>query len=136
MDSRFAFAYIDLSIALEQTGRPQEAMAELHKALSLENDNAFVLSLMGFTYARMGERKKAEDIISQLKKLSRRKYVSPTHSARVYAGLGNIDQAFDSLEQGYQGRDYNMPYLRVDPTLEGLRSDPRFSVLVQRLGLP
>jgi hypothetical protein len=56
--------------------------------------------------------------------------------ARVYAGLGNKDQAFASLEQGYQGRDYNLPYLRVDQTFDSLRSDPRFSDLVRRIGLP
>jgi hypothetical protein len=84
----------------------------------------------------MGEKGKAEHIISQLKELSRRKYVSPMHIARVYAGLGNKDEAFEALEQGYQGRDYNLPYLRVDQTFDSLRADPRFSVLVRRIGLP
>lgn len=136
MDSRFAFAYIDLSIALEQTGKPQEAINELQKALSLENENAFLLSLKGFIYARMGRKEKAEDIIGQLKELSERKYVSPFHIARVYAGLEDRDVAFEWLERNYQARDYNMPYLRVDPTFDSLHSDPRFSVLVQRIGLP
>ena len=136
MEARFVFAYIDLSTALEQTGKPQEAITELQKALSLENENPFVLSLMGFDYARMGAKEKAQDMIRQLTELSRRKYVSPMLIARVYAGLGNKDQAFESLEQGYQGRDYNLPYLRVDQTFDSLRSDPRFSVLVRRIGLP
>jgi tetratricopeptide (TPR) repeat protein len=136
MDSRFAFAYIDLSVALEQSGKPQEALIELQKALALESENVFLLSLVGFTQARMGAREKAEDIIRQLKELSRHKYVSPVHIARVYAGLGNRDQAFESLERGYQGRDYNMPYLRADPTFDSLQSDPRFSVLRRRVGLP
>jgi TolB-like protein/DNA-binding winged helix-turn-helix (wHTH) protein/Tfp pilus assembly protein PilF len=135
MESRFVFAYIDLSTALEQTGKPQEAIAELQKALSLEKENPFVLSLVGFDYARMGAIEKAQHIIKQLTELSRRKYVSPMLIARVYAGLGNRDQAFESLEQGFQGRDYNMSYLRVDQTFDSLRSDPRFSVLVRRIGL-
>jgi tetratricopeptide (TPR) repeat protein len=136
MEPRFVFAYIDLSTALEQTGKPQEAITELQKALSLENENPFVLSLMGYDYARMGAKEKAQDMIKQLTELSRRKYVSPMLIARVYAGLGNKDQAFESLEQGYLGRDYNLPYLRVDQTFDSLRSDPRFSVLVRRIGLP
>jgi TolB-like protein/DNA-binding winged helix-turn-helix (wHTH) protein len=135
IDPRFAFAYIDLSIALAQTGKSQEAITELQKALSLENEHVFLLSLMGFTYARMGGKEKAEDIIRQLKELSRRKYVSPQHIARVYVGVGDRDQAFEWLEKAYQGRDYNVPYLRVDPTFESLRSDPRFASLVRRVGL-
>ena len=136
MEARFVFAYIDLSTALEQTGKPQEAITELQKALNLEPENPFVLSLMGYDYATMGARERAQDTIRQLTELSRRRYVSPMLIARVYAGLGNKDQAFASLEQGYQGRDYNLPYLRVDQTFASLRSDPRFSDLVRRIGLP
>jgi len=135
MEARFVFAYIDLSTALEQTGKPQEAITELQKALNLEPENPFVLSLMGYDYATMGARERAQDTIRQLTELSRRRYVSPMLIARVYAGLGNKDQAFASLEQGYQGRDYNLPYLRVDQTFDGLHSDPRFSDLLRRLGL-
>jgi len=136
MDPRFAFAYIDLSIALERTGKPQQALAELQIALNLENENAFILSIIGFTLARMGETAQAEDVIGQLHALSARKYVSPMHIARVYAGLGQRNEAFEALEQNYQLRDYNMPYLRVDPTFDSLHSDPRFSPFVSRLGLP
>ena len=92
-------------------------------------------SLMGYDYAMMGAKDKAQDVIKQLTELSRRKYVSPMLIARVYAGLGDRHQAFASLEQGFQGRDYNMPYLRVDQTFDSLRSDPRFSVLLRRIGL-
>ena len=84
----------------------------------------------------MGEKEKAENILRQLKELSQRKYVSPMLLARVYVSLGDRDHAFESLEQGYQGRDYNLPFLHVDPSFEDLRSDPRFSVLVRRIGLP
>ena len=110
MESGFVFAYIDLRVLLwSKPASPQEAIAELQKALSLENENPFVLSLMGYDYARMGAKEKAQDMIKQLTELSRRKYVSPMLIARVYAGLGNKDQAFESLEQGYLGRDYNLP---------------------------
>ena len=67
MDSRFVFAYLDLSLALQQSGRSQEAITELKKALSLESENPFVLSLMGYTYARMGEKKKAKEFCSNCK---------------------------------------------------------------------
>ena len=136
LDPHFAFAYIDLSIALERTGDPDQALVELNKAWSLENDNAFVLSLIGFTHAGMGNTKKAERIVKQLQELCSRRYVSPTHVARVWGALGRMDQAFASLEEGYRLRDYNMPYLQVDPTMENLSEDPRFSILIERLGLP
>lgn len=136
MDSRCVFAYIDFSVALERSGRFEEALAELNKALSLENENVFVLSLIGFVNARMGEKHRGIEILERLDKLSSRKYVSPFHVARVHLGLGNTDEAFQALERGCDGRDYNMLYLLVDPTFESLHLDKRFSAMVSRIGLP
>lgn len=56
--------------------------------------------------------------------------------AIVYEGLGDKDEAFQWLERGYQDRAYEMNYLKVDPLLDSLRSDPRFADLVRRVGLP
>jgi hypothetical protein len=54
----------------------------------------------------------------------------------VQLGLGERDQAIASLEQGYANRDQWMLYLKVDPHLDDLRSDPRFEDLLRRVGLP
>jgi hypothetical protein len=55
--------------------------------------------------------------------------------ATLYAGLGEKDAAFKWLEQALQERAYRMVYLKIDPTFDSLRSDPRFAGLLQRIGL-
>ena len=56
--------------------------------------------------------------------------------ARIYAGLGDKEQAFKWLEKGYEERTDQLTRLKVDPTFDGLRSDPRLIDLMRRVGLP
>ena len=56
--------------------------------------------------------------------------------AIVYAALGDKDHALAQLEQAYQDRSQWMAFLRVDPEMDSLRSDPRFQDLMRRLNFP
>jgi eukaryotic-like serine/threonine-protein kinase len=60
---------------------------------------------------------------------------SPMAVAQTYAELGDKDQAFLWLEKCYKDRA-NLQFLKVDPTLSSLHSDPRFADLVKRVGFP
>ena len=55
--------------------------------------------------------------------------------AIVYAALAMKDEAFESLGADIRLRKENVVFLKVDPQLDPLRSDPRFAVLLERLGL-
>jgi hypothetical protein len=48
--------------------------------------------------------------------------------------LGDKDQAFAWIEEGYRSRDSLLVFLKVDPIFDGLRSDPRFTDLLHRVG--
>jgi serine/threonine protein kinase/tetratricopeptide (TPR) repeat protein len=56
--------------------------------------------------------------------------------AEVYAWRGELDKAFQWLEQARQAGDGGTRYVKCDPLLRSLRSDPRFRALLQRLKLP
>jgi len=56
--------------------------------------------------------------------------------ADLYGLLGDKDQAFALLEKAYNERDNMVVLLKVDPYFDPLRSDPRFTDLVRRVGFP
>ena len=64
-------------------------------------------------------------------------YHSPGEQAWVYASAGQTDKAFFWLEQAYEEREGQViTLLKLDPAFKQLRSDPRFSALLQKMGLP
>lgn len=56
--------------------------------------------------------------------------------ALIHAGLGEKDQAFEWLEKAYAVRDQGLANLKVFPTLDPLRSDPRFARILRRMNFP
>ncbi len=55
--------------------------------------------------------------------------------AWVYTGLGEADEALKWLDTAYEERDSLLVTGKVIPTLDPLRSDPRFTALLKKIGL-
>ncbi|HET9917000.1 MAG TPA: FlgO family outer membrane protein, partial [Candidatus Binatia bacterium] len=55
--------------------------------------------------------------------------------ARAYVELGEKDKAFGELNKIYENRGSGLAWLKVEPQLDPLRSDPRFADLLRRMGL-
>ncbi len=104
-------------------------------APALLKPHTLALSTLAYTYAVSGNRADALKILEGLKARSRKTYVSPAHIATVYAGLGEKDQAFEWLERAYTARSRSLAWLNVAREWDGLRSDPRFTALLAKVGL-
>lgn len=59
----------------------------------------------------------------------------PWYLAEIHAYLDDKDEAFRWLDKAYEVKSGTMPWIKVDPSLDRLRSDPRFSALLRRMGL-
>ena len=116
-------------------GETAEAIAAFELSQAAGGGHAMPLSALGYAYAISGEPGKARDAITQLRALSDETYVSPYHMAVVHAGLGEKDAAFQLLEEAFEVRSRSMAWLNVAPEMDSLRSDPRFTALLQRIGL-
>jgi hypothetical protein len=114
-----------------ETGHYPEAVT----AFLQSGDGPYSLGHLGNTYARMGAGDEARKLIGRLQADVRRDGIGRYEIALVYAGLGDKDDAFKWLEDAYQAHDVGLVYLRVDPCLDPLRSDLRFSDLMRRIHL-
>lgn len=56
--------------------------------------------------------------------------------AHDYALLGRKQDALRALATGYRAHEFFMPFMAVDPALDGLRNDAEFLLLLKRIGLP
>jgi TolB-like protein/Tfp pilus assembly protein PilF/predicted Ser/Thr protein kinase len=135
LDPGFALAHNNSGLCYEQLGKFQDAIAEFQKALQFAEDPLASAYLI-HTYGRWGRRLEAQRELKKLLEAAKTKFVSPYFVATAYAGLGDKDRAFEWLETAYRERADWMTYLKVDPELDPLRSDPHFADLLRRVGLP
>ncbi len=130
----FWFAHAYLGRAYGKLGRLPEAIAELQKAKQLSGGLADTWSGLGVAYATQGEKTKAREILEKLKAQTD-PYVPPYSVAALYANLSENDHAFEYLQKAYEQGSIYMSFLKVDPELDPLRSDPRFTELLRKMGL-
>ncbi len=136
MEPDFVIAHVFIAYAYVLKGAYQEAIAEVQKAIDLSGrDTPRILITRGYIYAISGEEDKAEQILDELKELSKQTYVSSWGIALIHVGLNQKDLAFEWLEKAYEERDVWLIYLRVIPMLDSLRPDPRFEALLKKMGL-
>ena len=93
------------------------------------------LGHLGNAYARAGQVAAARKTIARLEAYVLKDGVGRYEIALIYTGLGDKQEAFKWLEDAYKAHDVGLIYLKIDPCLDPLRSDPRFDDLVRRVGL-
>jgi len=135
LDPAFPQAQRYSAWAYLQKGMHSEAIAALRAALDAVGRKPEIEGELGHAYAVAGRRSEALAMLEGLRHLSETRYVSPYSVALVHAGLGDRDQAFAWLDKAFAERSDYMPYLMLEPMLDGLRSDQRFVALVERVGL-
>jgi tetratricopeptide (TPR) repeat protein len=104
-------------------------------AFKAGGDSAHWLGHLGNAYARTGDTIAARRVIAQLENHVQKDSVGRYEIALVYAGLGDKQKSFAWLEESYKARDEGLTNLKLDPCMDPLRSDPRFTDLMRRVGL-
>jgi serine/threonine-protein kinase len=136
LDPNFAPAHAGLGHVQVQTGRFEAAVEEFQKAVALSGSVPGYISDLGYGYARGGNKLEAQKRIEELKALRKGRFVDPKWIGRVYAGLGDNDQAFAWFNRAVEEGSTSLVDLKVGPFYDPLRSDPRFGKLLRRVGIP
>jgi TolB-like protein/DNA-binding winged helix-turn-helix (wHTH) protein/Tfp pilus assembly protein PilF len=123
----------------EQKRMPEQAIAKFRKAVEVTKDtpfNSFYLAALGHADAVAGNRSEAEKVLQTLSDRGKKSYVSPFDLALIHAALGEKDQAFALLNKAVAERSTFLVYVKWEPRLDPLRSDPRFTQILKQIGLP
>jgi TolB-like protein/Tfp pilus assembly protein PilF len=118
-----------------QQGRLDQAESAFREAIALSTELAYSRAGLACTVARAGRVAEARAILDQLHREAKERYVSPVAFVMVHLGLGEVDQAFTWLDRAHEERRGWLCYLKVEPQLDEVRSDPRFRRLLDSMRL-
>jgi tetratricopeptide (TPR) repeat protein len=112
----------------------EEALREFENAVRLSDGDPSYEAPLAHLAAVSGRRSDAEQILASLEAITPN---TPTYDiARTYTALGAPEVALDWLDRAYEDRHIALTRLQVDPTLDALRSNPRYHELVEKMGFP
>ena len=136
MDPTFVIAHRVLGLVNGQTGKKDEAVQELEKAVEFSGGGTPYRAELAQALARAGRTEDARRILAELEGIAKTRYVSPYYLGTAYLALGERDRAFEYLGRALEDRSHGITYIRLDPSLDEVRSDPRLTELVKRVGFP
>lgn len=135
LDPEAPYGHSILWQAYLEKGMAAQALAA-HRAMAAGDPNhPGALATRAYIHARTGKAAEARKLLAQVEASDRAQREPPNISmARAYTALGDADAAFRWLERARRERDGDIVRLKIDPTLDPLRSDPRFRELLQQVG--
>ena len=136
LDPNYPVTNWALGLLYRRMGRYELAIAEGEKGVNLSGGSPLMRAALAHSYGKAGRTKEALQILDDLTKLAKQKYVAPHFFAGIHIGLGENDRAFEYLEKSYEEHSHWLIYLHIDPSMDDLRDDPRFQNLLRRVGLP
>ncbi len=136
LDPNYPVTYWILGLLLRKTGCYELAITEGEKGVQLSGGSPLMRASLAHTLGTAGMTKEALQILDDLTKLAKQKYVAPYFFAGIYIGLGENERAIECLQKCYEEHSHWLIYLHLDPNMDGLRDNPSFQDLLRRIGLP
>jgi TolB-like protein/Tfp pilus assembly protein PilF len=138
MDPNNSLAFDLLSGVFGHKKMPDQSFEAAEKANSLEglfsSEETAEMRKVYETAGQSAYYQKTNEFLR--KQRANGKYRSPLTIALHYAIAGADSEALDWLEKAVDERAPWVPELKMDPTWDGLRSQPRFEALVQKVFAP
>lgn len=135
LDPNLSFLHYNLGVGYEATGKFPEAITEYQKAIAMSGGPEATVGL-AHVYSNTGRKAEAQKTLTDLKQRMK-STASPYAMAIIYAGLGDKDQAFASLDEAVQEKSLELSSnLRADIRIDDLRGDPRFQAVLSKMNFP
>jgi tetratricopeptide (TPR) repeat protein len=131
LDSGAVAAHTVLRWAYEKKGMHREALAAFEQERVFAGETPTTHAKRAQVLAAVGRNDEARIILQQILARRSEQWVSAYEIAIIYCSLGDRDNAFRWLAQAEREHAVGFTFVRVDPRLEALRSDPRFEGLLR-----
>ena len=92
--------------------------------------------LIGFALARLGREEEAREVLAGLHAIATKRHVGAAPIAFVHQGLGETDTAFEWYGRAIDAHESMVAMLGVELVADELRSNTRFTALLERVQLP
>ena len=135
LEPSFAFAHYALGDVSTQTGEFDRAVSEFTRAIELGGRSVNHVGILGYAYARSGNRDRANEQLGELLARAAHEYVSPMWIALVHLGLWHLDDVFHWLDRAFVERDGSLILVTSALEFDPVREDRRFQSLLGRMGL-
>jgi TolB-like protein/Flp pilus assembly protein TadD len=134
MDSNHAPTFYLLGRIYEELGQLDRAIAVFKRLLALGHVPMYRAAL-GRAYALNHKHREAREVLSELEEQSAQRYISAYSKATIHLALGDKNKCVACLEKACEDRCELVTWLKVDPALDDIRTDLRFTNLLRRVGL-
>lgn len=135
LDPTYAAAHRLLSLAYQAKGMFAEAIVENQKWGALTGNKVEATVTLAQLYAVSGQAEEARRLIDGVQRDQIAMDQISRGLALVYTALGEHDVAFKYLENSYERHEESILTLKVDPKVDPLRADPRFTALLRKIGI-
>jgi TolB-like protein/Tfp pilus assembly protein PilF len=136
LDSDFWYAYWMRGLAHEEKGQYSQAAADQRSALRhFPGQSALLAASLARSLALSGDHKDARRRLKEANRRTSHSTLPHYHFATAYAALGDKDAAFRSFLESRASHEMWISFIKVDPKMDPLRRDPRYSDLLCALSL-
>lgn len=135
MDPTFQLSRQLLGACLEREGQHDAAVTEYLGLIPESGEQRPVTDALRSAYSESGMTGFWRRFAGFAPDLAARRVITPLFVAAIHASLGERDAAFEWIERAFSARTPTLSHIKADPRFEALRPDPRFTDLLQRMGL-
>ncbi|HEY3491894.1 MAG TPA: hypothetical protein VGK43_03015, partial [Solirubrobacterales bacterium] len=135
MNAEFLGARLVLWWAYIAKGAHDQAIADIRREVERPGLRTIKKLSLAYACAAAGQTEEANGLLWELEPKLASEQRLALLSALPFSALGVKDRAFEQLERAFQLREPGLLFLKVAPWADSLRTDPRYTALVEKLGI-
>jgi len=136
LEADFWYAYWMRGLAYDEKKEYRQSAADQRRAIQhFPGDSPLLIASLARTLALSGDQKDARRLLKELSRPSKDSALPHYHIGMAYGALGEKDTAFRYLLESCAAHEMWASFIQIDPKMDALRNDRRYSELRRGLSL-